>query len=76
MRTINAMHTMHQPNIQITPAAAHGMKAQEKSTTVISRNTNHRPRVRKNCDSCGIDFPRAVARKAPVPARKQKTGAQ
>src|SRR5262249_24950908 len=37
---------------------------------------SHKPRLKKNHESCGMDFPRLVDRNAPVPARNANTGAQ
>src|SRR6266404_4828641 len=70
-RTISAIQTMLQPKIQMTPAAPHGTNAQAKPTTVNSSTTSHMPRVKKNQETCCTDFPREVARYAPVPARKE-----
>src|SRR6266480_2032223 len=75
-RTISAIQTMLQPKIQMTPAAPQGTNAQPKPMTVNSSTTSHNPRVKKNQDTCWIDFPREVARYAHVPARKENTGAQ
>ncbi len=75
-RTMRAMATMLQPKIQMTPAAAHGVNVHAKSMIVSSRKTSHSPRVKKNQETCWIDFPREVARNAPVPAKNENTGAQ
>src|SRR6476659_6872287 len=76
IRTSNAMQTMLQPRIQITPAAGQKIKVQAKSTIVTSSKTSQSPRVRKKRDTCDTDFPRVVARYAPLPARNEKVGAQ
>src|ERR1700721_1634189 len=75
-RTISAIVIMLQPKIQITPPCAQGTKPHAKSTIVSSSSTSHKPRVKKNQETCCIDFPRLVARNAPVPAREANTGAQ
>jgi hypothetical protein len=74
--TIAAKAIMLQPNTQITPACAQGTKPQAKPTKVNSRIRSHKPRVRKNQETCCTDFPRCVERNAPVPARNANTGAQ
>src|SRR5215813_9237006 len=75
-RTIKAIKTMLHPRTQITADAAQGVNVQAKSMMVISSRTSHRPRVRKNHDTCWTVFPREVAKYAPVPARNENTGAQ
>src|SRR6185437_2572910 len=76
IRTSDAIETMLQPRIQITPAAGQNRKVQAKSTIVISSKTSQSPRVRKKRDTCDTVFPRVVAKYAPVPAKNENVGAQ
>src|SRR5438552_14896942 len=75
-RTMSAMHTILQPKIQMTAPAAQGVNVHEKSIIVSSKKMSHNPRVKKNRETWCTDFPRDVARNAPVPAKNANTGAQ
>ena len=46
-----------------------------KRSTVNSSTMSHRPRVRRNRDSCAVVF-RRTHKKAPIPAVNANTGAQ
>src|SRR4029077_16965667 len=79
-KTRPASTTIDQP-IDHNTAAATWWKSKLNSqprqrTQVTSSTASQRPRVNRNHASSRFVLPRVVDRKAPVPARKMKTGAQ
>ncbi len=78
-RIRNARATIDHPIAQITWRTMSWKpksKDHPKVTRVTSTITSQSPRVQRNLERSFFDRPRESERKAPVPARKTKTGAQ